>query len=753
MSQESNKVARLITVRGLVQGVGFRPFVYRLAKENNINGWAKNSNHALTIHAEGLLANIEIFSALLKDKNPQISRIDDFIVDSTLLNNYEEFIIDKSENVSDAVTHVSPDIAVCDECIHDMFIDKNRIKYSLINCTNCGPRFSIVQNIPYDRHNTTMSTFKMCDNCHSEYIEVANRRFHAQPIACNNCGPKYKLYCKDGNIDDIDSILETLILRLKEGKIFSFKGTGGFHLVCNAKKEEAVKHLRWVKHRDTKPFAVMFGSIEVLKQYAYCNEVEEKELLSFRRPVVILKEKISLASSVSLGLGTIGAMLPYMPFHHLLFEKSGLEVLVMTSGNMSDEPIIIDNQLAINSFLSETEGILAYDRDIYNRTDDSVVFVVNNKTRIVRRSRGYVPQPLDIKSDTEGIFAAGAELTGTYCIGKGTEIIGSQYFGDLQNIENFNFYTESYDRFKTLFRFQPKIVVSDLHPDYASTTFAKTQQHDFQQVQHHFAHIASVMAENQIDGPIIGVAFDGTGYGTDGNIWGSEFMVCTTKNFERKYHFEYIPLPGGDKVILEPWRTAMAYLNKYLGKKLYDLNIPFLKKLDRNKTDILLQSISKGINAPLSCSVGRLFDAVAALTDVCTNPTFHAEAPMRLEAIVDCKCIESYSYRFNNELIVFEPMLFELISDIEKGISKSIISAKFHNTVINVVVDTCIRIFENTGIHEVALSGGSFQNKYLLENIENQLIEKGFTIYVNERYPSNDGGIALGQLYLIAKNR
>lgn len=752
-SKVNNIEAFQISIKGLVQGVGFRPFVYRLANGLNISGWVKNTNEGVIIHAEGDKNLLKEFIIQIHIQKPITSVISEINKAPSQIMAYKTFEIIASESVSDQTTYISPDIAVCADCINDMAKQPRRINYPLTNCCNCGPRFSIIQSLPYDRQSTTMASFVMCNHCKEEYNEVLDRRFHAQPIACNNCGPVYILHQNKGAIQNIEKILISLKEGIEAGGIFSFKGTGGFHLVCDALQEQAVHRLRQIKHRDTKPFAVMFRDIMAAKKYTSVSELEEKELLSFRRPVVILKEKEKLAPSVTLNLDTIGAMLPYMPFHYLLFEHLKTDVLVMTSGNISDEPIIIDNEKAIKQFAECTNGVLIYNRDIFNRTDDSVVFVANDKTRIIRRSRGFVPQPAILNFETEGIFAAGAELTGTFCMGKGNDVIASQYFGDLQNYENFNFYTETFERFKKMFRFQPQMAVCDLHPDYVTTQFAKELNVPLEQVQHHHAHIASVIAENNIKTPVIGIAFDGTGYGTDGNIWGSEILLCEGMEFKRLSHFDYIPIPGGDKAVLEPWRSAVSYLYQYLGKDFTKLQIPFIQELDKTKLELIVQSIDKKINAPLSCSAGRLFDAVTAVTQICAHPTFHAEAPMRLEAAIDSRIKEAYTYLINDDVISFEPMWNELIEDIHLKINSGTMAAKFHNAIVNVIISNCLKFRELTGISTIALSGGSFQNKYLLEKIENLLTENLFTVFSNRQFPSNDGGIAFGQLYIAAKKR
>jgi hydrogenase maturation protein HypF len=747
------KIAYLLTIKGLVQGVGFRPFVYNLANELDIQGWTKNTNHAVITHIQGDTKNIIRFLQLLIEKKPPASIIYSIDKKEIQFEKIDSFKIIPSEIVSNEVTYVSPDIAVCDECLNDLQFQMRRKNYPLVNCCHCGPRYTIIKGLPYDRDQTTMQPFEMCNDCRREYENPQDRRFHAQPVACKNCGPEYTLYTNEEKILGIDEILSHLSRKVEEGGIFAIKGVGGFFLTCSAFDERAVSGLRLLKHRDTKPFAVMFRNMEVMKNYVEVDQTAESELTSFRRPIVILKELKPLAPSVTLNLGTIGAMLPYMPFHFLLFDNLSVDALVMTSGNISEEPIIIDNKVAINTFKNSTDGVITYNRDIFNRVDDSVLAIINTKPVVIRRSRGYVPAPVTLGINTEGIFAAGAELTGTFAIGKGTNIIASQYLGDLQNFENFNFYSESYRQYKQIFRFEPIVAVSDLHPDYVSTMFAQDLHIPSQVVQHHHAHIVSVMAEYNLDETIIGVAFDGTGLGTDGNIWGSEFLICDSVSFERYAHFEYMPLPGSDKAVLEPWRSAVAYLYKIFGEEFLNFDLPFIRDLDKNKLHLIIEAINKKINMPLSCSAGRLFDAVAAVTKICLNPAFHAEAPMRLEAAISKSNKISYPYSVEQHTIRFNSLFEELYNDMKNNTDKGIIASKFHNTIIDVIVDTCKKIRNERGIHKVALSGGSFQNRYLLEKVENYLGENLFKIYVNRQFPVNDGGIALGQMYVSAKKR
>ena len=597
-----------------------------------------------------------------------------------------------------------------------------------------------------------MAPFIMCPTCQKEYEDILDRRFHAQPVACTTCGPKYELISEHGSIKNLNDILQNVKTLLQQGKILAVKGIGGFQMACDARNEEAVKRLREMKNREGKPFAVMFANIEELKKYTHLYPEEEKSVLSWRRPIVIVQEKKKLAHSVSVGFKTIGAMLPYMPFHYLLFEKLEIPAIILTSGNISDEPIVIDNDEASKTLSQISDAVLIYNRDIYNRTDDSVAFVVNQKERMIRRSRGYSPEPVNLDLNVDGIFAAGAELVNCFCIGKGNQAIMSQHIGDLKNLETLEFYSESFTRFKNLFRVKPEIAVYDKHPDYLSTRFAKDLSVKKIEVQHHHAHITSCMAEHGLDEKVIGVSFDGTGYGDDGNIWGGEFFICDLSDYKRYSHFEYIPLPGGDKVTKEPWRTGISYLYKYYGRDFLKFDLPFLKEINNEKVNIIIQAIEKNINCPLSSSSGRLFDAVAAITNVCTVSKFHAEAPMRLESISHPGIEYAYPFDFG-KVVSFESTIKEIVEDLIENIDVSEISAKFHNTVINVIFAVASQIRKESGINKIVLSGGTFQNRYILSRIEQILEKENFEVYSQLKIPSNDGGIALGQLVIAAKKR
>ncbi len=745
----------LIHIEGLVQGVGFRPFIYRLAGRHGVKGSVENSNDGVWIRAQVKGGDIKPFLAAIEREAPPASRIWKISTQKTGGPEYTDFRIISSSDRSTDITQVSPDIAVCADCLMDMKKQPNRLDYPFVNCTNCGPRFSIIMDLPYDREKTTMRVFTMCSSCRREYEDVNDRRFHAQPVACSVCGPQYTLWEGKKKTEKLRKVLRSVARTLLNGGVVAIKGVGGYFLACDATCEGAVRRLRKAKLREGKPFAVMFRDIETVKDYARVTPDEEEELLSWRRPIVLLQHdgKRNLAWSVSMGFSTTGVMLPYMPFHYLLFELMPLPALVLTSGNLSDEPIITNDAEALRKLGPVTDAVLTYNREIHNRVDDSVMFVANNVPRMIRRSRGIAPAPVPLPFDAEGILATGAELVNCFCVGKDRQAIMSQHIGDLKNLETWEFYIEAIARFKKLFRVNPSLVACDLHPDYLSTRYAMETGLPVIQVQHHHAHIAAVMAEQGLEEKVIGVAFDGTGLGDDGHIWGGEFLVCDYSGYERITHLDYLPLPGGDKAVLQPWRMALAYLYKIYGEEMADLDLPVIEFARiENKLFPVMQMISQKINTPLTSAMGRLFDAVAALTGVCMNSGFHAEAPMRLESVAVTEEKGRYEWQAKDTIDV-SPMIREIVKEITQGTYAGIIAAKFHHTITDIIIKTCEKIREETGINRVVLSGGAFQNRILLENSERMLKEKDFRVFHPVEFPVNDGGIALGQLAVAANKR
>lgn len=747
-----------IKVSGLVQGVGFRPFIYRIAHEFGIKGWVENNLEGVLIQAEGANRDLQKFLGSIKESAPKASVIESIETKIIPPNQSEVFEIRKSSSILEGITEISPDIAVCADCLVDLKTQPHRLGYPLINCTNCGPRFTIIKELPYDRHLTTMKEFAMCPVCKSEYENILDRRFHAQPVACNDCGPEYRLHGQNIEIKYFPDILLQTAGLVDSGKIIAIKGLGGYHLMCDACNEEAVSNIRSRKLRESKPFAVMFRNFSSINAVAEISEDEAKTIDSWRRPITLvqlknLKDNGKMARSVTNGFDRIGVMLPYMPIHYQLFEKLKTDAIVLTSGNFSDEPVCITEKEVKEKLSKVADATLWYNREIRNRADDSVVFVANKQVRMIRRSKGYVPASIKTGLNIDGIFAAGAELTNCFAFGKQDRAILSQHIGDLKNMETLEFYEESIERFSKLFRIKPVLAACDLHPDYLSTRFAIETGLPVVRIQHHHAHIAAVMAEHNLDEKVIGVALDGVGLGTDGTIWGSEFFVCDLNDFERYTHFEYIPAPGGDLVTHEPWRMAVAYLHHYFGKEMVlDHAGLFKSYADKGRISDIIEMVSKEINSPLTCSTGRLFDAVSALIQICGISGFHSEAPMRLEAAINKSETSAYSYSLT-ETISFRTTFKEILTDMESHKSAGEIAAKFHNMVINLVAEVCIQIRHDKGLNKVALSGGTFQNKYLLENIENRLKSQGFNVYSPLLVPSNDAGIAPGQLAIASKKR
>lgn len=740
-------------IKGLVQGVGFRPFICRLAAKHGLTGEVDNRNDGVVVTVQGDLKTVDLFSNDILRYAPPASHIKSIEINARQFAGFDRFTITQSRNINNMVTEISPDIAVCTECLEDMEKDPCRINYPFVNCTNCGPRFSIIRELPYDRPNTTMDVFRMCPDCSKEYNDILDRRFHAQPVACNSCGPVYQLTDGKRKTSELQVILDQISDIINSGKPVAVKGIGGYFLMCDALDNEAVKELRKRKHRDAKPFAVMFRDIDSVRKFCFIDNEEEKEILLWRRPVLILKQKEALAESVSGRLNTTGAMLPYMPVHYLMFRKLKTPVVVFTSGNISDEPIITDDEIALQQLLPVAGSLLSYNRSIHNRTDDSVVRIIDKKVSLIRRSRGYVPRPVDLKQKVEGILALGADQRNTFCIGKGNQAIMSQFIGDLNNPGSYSFLAETVDRFTDLFRFRAEHLACDMHPDYFSSHYAGVIENETKvplyKIQHHHAHIASCMAENGIEDEVIGVCFDGTGYGTDGNIWGGEFLIGGMKQFDRYSHFDYIPMPGGEMAIKEPWRMAFSYLYKYFGENFDYYSFPVFRQVDKGKLNLLKEMIAGNTNSPLTSGAGRLFDTISVMLGLCMTETFDSEAPMLLESAIDCETEDYYPFLIN-ETISFKETLKSVAEDINRK-KIPVIAAMFHNTLAQVILETSRKIRTGTSLNRVILSGGVFQNKYLLEKAAKLLRRDRFRVYTNHQVPANDGGISLGQLVITSK--
>ncbi len=770
-----------IFVKGIVQGVGFRPFVYNLAELLGLKGYVINSSKGVTIEIEG--DKIDSFIHKLKNEAPPLSQILSVEIIELPYHGYKDFRIQESKDEG-SFTLISPDVSICNDCFNEM-LDRNdrRYLYPFINCTNCGPRYTITKCVPYDRPNTTMAVFKMCKDCFREYDDPRNRRFHAQPNACPVCGPQVELFYKGEKLKDKrQNPIKQAIEILKKGEIVAVKGLGGFHIACDALNKDAVERLRREKRKNNKPFALMSPDIETIEKYCYVSEDEEKILKSNKRPIVLLrKKKNNLPEAIAPDNPSIGFMLPYTPLHYLLFyyplEKESckgkpspnFEALVMTSGNISEEPIVTDNKEARKKLSGIADAFLVHNRDIFMRVDDSVIRIIDKKPLkklkerngmesiiyFIRRSRGFVPDPVQLHEEGPEVLGCGADMKNIFTLTKGSFAIPSQHIGDMENYETLQFFEESLNNLKSVYRVKPVALAYDLHPMYLSTQWALRQKNIKKTpIQHHYAHVASIMAEKGIKDKIIGVSFDGTGYGTDGNLWGGEFLIADIKGFERAGHLKYIPLPGGEKAVKEPWRIALSYIHScFKNKTLSTLqSIGFTNKYGIDNINSILSIINNTQFSPLSSGAGRLFDAVSALIGICDKNTFEGEAAIALEAAVSNNIKGNYPVNliFNNCYeIDFSPTFLNIVNDLNKKTDKGIISAKFHNTVVKVIVEIVLKLSEKYSIKDVALCGGVFQNMYLLYKTIEGLSIKNLNIHIHDKVPTNDAGISLGQAYII----
>jgi hydrogenase maturation protein HypF len=764
-----------IHITGIVQGVGFRPFVYNLATRLELKGWVNNTSAGVNIHIEGDDATLQTFIEKLSSEKPALAVIDQITVQETAPENFTTFDIQHSTIIEGAFQPISPDVSICPDCLREM-LDPNdrRYRYPFINCTNCGPRFTIIKDIPYDRPKTTMADFPMCADCQREYEDPTNRRFHAQPVACEKCGPKVWLEMQNAEyrMQNTDAILETQQL-LSQGKIIAIKGLGGFHLACDATNAQAVTELRARKLRVDKPFALMMPDLETIEQHCFVSEAERELLQSAARPIVLLRKKptSTIVEEVSPKQHWLGVMLPYTPLHYLLFEKNverlTFNVLVMTSGNLSEEPIATDNDDARKRLSKLADAFLMHNRDIHIRCDDSVVRVISDQLSVIsqtehgtrtiypiRRSRGYSPFPIKLPFDVPQILAAGSELKNTFCITNINYAFLSHHIGDMENYETLQSFEQGVEHFEKLFRVKPEAIAHDLHPNYLATRYSQERAEregiPTVAVQHHHAHIAACMAEHGLDGsrPVIGLSFDGTGYGDDGAIWGGEFLVADYETYKRMFHLEYFPLPGGDAAIKKPARTALALLWS-LGLE-WDERLDSVAEFCAQDQTILRAQLERKINTPMTSSMGRLFDAAAALAGVRQKVNYEGQAAIEFEALADSAEAGKYSFGLNQDRVETRTMLEALIKDVMAGVSPSKISAKFHNGLAEMAREACLKIKLETGINEVALSGGVWQNMTLLQKTVQLLEANGFKVYIHKKTPTNDGGLSLGQAVIAA---
>ncbi|HJV36034.1 carbamoyltransferase HypF [Geomonas sp.] len=771
-----------IEVTGIVQGVGFRPFVYRLAQRLRLAGWVRNTGRGVDIEVEGDSEAVRSFPIALKEEAPPLAVISSLSVATLAPKGENGFAIFESAGTA-AGGEVPPDCEVCDDCLAELFDPSNRrYLYPFINCTNCGPRYSIITGIPYDRPVTTMAPFAMCPECLGEYHDPGHRRFHAQPNACPVCGPRLRLCDGSGQELEGDPLYLTQ-QALRSGEVVAIKGVGGFHLAVDACNEAAVRRLRERKHRDEKPFALLVPDLDAVRRIAHCGETEARLLMGTERPVVLLPKLAgnTVAPQVAPHNHWLGIMLPSNPLQHLLF-KDQPGPLVMTSGNLSGEPIVYREEEAFSRLSGIADLFLTHNREIKTRSDDSVIRVFRGEPLFLRRSRGYVPRAVRLPSEQPAVLAVGGELKNAFCLTRGDRAFMSQHIGDLTNTVTVASLEENVEHLEKLLEIEPQLVAHDLHPDYLSTAVAQRVDLPRVAVQHHHAHLASCMAENGLDGEAIGVIFDGTGYGLDGAIWGGEFLVGGYHGFQRRGHLSYLRLPGGDAAVKEPYRMAIAALHGVFGDQLFEQGLPVTELVEPAQRGILLKMIERGINSPLTSSCGRLFDAVAALIGVRTHVNYEGQAAMELEALAErAEVKKPYPYLIHdgsdkggtggiasgsaNVALVtpphcypppeclqvdFLPAIAAICEDLAHGRDLAEMAAAFHLTLTHAVVDVCGRLRSESGLDRVVLSGGVFQNRLFTESVADKLEEGGFKVFCHRLVPPNDGGLALGQAMVAA---
>ena len=757
-----------LVIHGIVQGVGFRPFIHQLAAELGLAGWIRNTSQGVILETEGALENLEIFQQRIPSEKPPPSSIQ--AIETSFLDpqGCRSFEILESLEEGDKTAGVLPDLATCQECLKEISDPKNRrYRYPFTNCTHCGPRFTILEALPYDRRNTSMKHFDMCRACQAEYEDPGNRRFHAEPNACPQCGPHLELWDEKREIlGQADKALRRAAQKIRQGGIVAVKGLGGFHLMVGAGSEQAVTRLRERKHREAKPLALMYPSLDEVEKHCEVSRLEEELLLSSAAPIVLLKKRTAgLFSPVAPGNPYLGVMLPYTPLHHLLMQELGFPV-VATSGNLSEEPIVIDESEALRRLGGIADFFLVHNRAIIRHADDSIVRIVAGRGMMIRRARGYAPLSIDFKTPRASFLACGGHLKNTIAISNGKHIVLSQHIGDLESHETFGAFKKVLGDFVKFYEVKPKAIVCDLHPEYRSSQFAADYGLPVIGVQHHLAHIFSCMAENDLQPPALGVAWDGTGYGLDGTIWGGEFFNIQRDGPERIACFRNFPLPGSEQAVKEPRRTALALLYEVFGEEIFDRNdLPPIQSFSPYELSVLKQMLNQKIHAPLTSSAGRLFDAVSAILGLCQKSRFEAQAAMQLEFALEGVQTEEFYYfrmtsasyrtrslpsgnaRYPKYVIDWAPMIRGIVADQESKVSAGLISAKFHNTLVEMLV----AIAERSNQTKVILSGGCFQNKYLLERSIAKLHEKGFQPYWHQHIPPNDGGIALGQIVAAAR--
>lgn len=778
----SSTVKRIrICVSGIVQGVGFRPFICNLALAHSLVGFVRNLKGSVEIEAQGDEDSLSSFVREITDSAPRLAGIKELTVTQLADSNRKEatFAIVDSIDAGGNDPFIVPDTATCDECISEMFDPGNRrYRYPFINCVNCGPRFTIISSLPYDRKNTTMACFHMCKPCHDEYFDQTNRRFHAEPNACHVCGPALAFidgvdldrhYGKVKNenrnaINENGNAINAVVNAINDGKIIALKGLGGFQLLCDATSDDAVRKLRQRKRRQEKPFAVMIESLKAAREYCYISESEASLLASGERPIVLIrsKENSTLSKEVAPSLDRLGVMLPMTGVHHLIMEQIRRPI-VATSGNLTEESIAKDNLEALDRLRAVADAFLVNDREIYSRYDDSVVQISESGHTITRRARGYAPRAIRLPFSADStVLAVGGHLKNTFCLTRKENAFLSQHLGDLDNLDTLNNFNESLETYIGLFSAKPSVIAHDLHPDYLSTSLAKELAERFDAelvaVQHHHAHIASCLAEHRRIDRVIGVAFDGTGYGLDGKMWGGEFLTCTMSDFTREFHLDYAPMPGGNLAVKAPWRMALGFLRaaKLKTSRLNEIEERFKSRYGNSAVRQALAQMEKGINSPMTSSIGRLFDSVSALLGICEVASYEGQAPMLMESIARLCSTLDPPYRFkltiseSENIIEYADLLDEMLSDMMNGVAPSAIAHKFHLAVAALILEVCCRLRSVHQISTVCLSGGVFQNQLLVDEASKLLAEAGFEVLLQREVPPNDGGLSLGQAAVAA---
>ncbi len=755
-----------IIIQGAVQGVGFRPFIFKLASAMNLPGWVLNSPQGVIIEVEGEKQELESFLFRLQEEKPAPSFIQSLefsFLDPVFFDCFE---IRRSDLTGVASALILPDISTCPECLAEVFDPGNRrYRYPFTNCTLCGPRFTIIESVPYDRPNTSMRSFKMCGRCSAEYEDPQNRRFHAQPNACPECGPSLELWDPAGRVlSRQDDALLATAEAVRRGRIVAVKGLGGFHLIADAQSAQSVATLRLRKHREEKPFALMCSSLEQIRQLCSVSALEARLLASPESPIVLLQKldkyaPLAIAGNPAPNNPYLGVMLPYTPLHHLLMREMRFPVIA-TSGNLSDEPICTDEREALTRLAGIADFFLVHNRPIVRHTDDSIVRVVMGRELVLRRARGYAPLPVHCRQRFPKSLAVGAHLKNTVAVTVGENVFVSQHIGDLENKEATDAFHGVIRSFRDLYHIDPVRVVADLHPDYISTKFARESGIPVLSIQHHYAHVAACMGENELEGQVLGVSWDGTGYGTDGTVWGGEFLLTDEAGFSRVASFRKFRLPGSAAAVKEPRRAALGVLYEIIGNSAFEKDSAPILSFSKQERSLLAQMLQKGIQSPRTSSVGRLFDAVASLSGLRQAMHFEGQAAMELEfAIGSEKTDEFYPLvirepaqrapdgRRMPEIVDWEPLILALLQDVNSEIPLARISIKFHNTLVEAILEIARRVSEQ----RVVLTGGCFQNKYLLERAVHKLEAAGFRPYWHQRIPPNDGGIALGQIVAAAR--